>query len=115
MTKRTNSIVSFRGVLLATGIALAAPVFAAQPWISVPSTADENQQMVVTGGNLSPSSAVSLQITHPDGMVTSQIMAVDGAGRLKLVYPLSAPGGYRVKIYDTAGTLVGGGTMGFIR
>lgn len=115
MTKRSNSFVFFHGVLLATGIALSAPVFAAQPWISVPSTANANQQMVVTGGNLSPSSTVSLQITYPDGMVTNQIVAVDGEGKLKLVYPLGTPGGYTVKIYDTAGKLIGGGMMGFIR
>ena len=115
MTKRSNSIVFFHGVLLAAGIALTAPAFAAQPWISGPSTANENQPLVVTGGNLSPNSTLSLQIIYPDGMVTSQIVAVDGEGQLKLDYPLGTPGGYTVKVYDTAGTLIGGGMLGFIR
>lgn len=115
MTKSSNSIVFFQGVLLAAGIAITAPAFAAQPWISVPSTANENQHLLITGGNLSPSSTVSLQITYPDGMVTSQIVAIDGEGRLKLDYPLGTPGGYTVKVFDTAGTLIGGGALGFIR
>lgn len=115
MTKRFNPSVFLNGLLLSAGLALTTPALAAKPWISVPSTANENHQLVVSGGNLSPNSTVTLTITYPDGMKTSLVAAVNGNGELALEYPLGTPGGYAVEVYDTAGTLLGGGRLGHIR
>ncbi len=114
MTKPFNHTLFIGCLLLPAGIGLSSPAFAAKPWISVPSTA-QNQQLVVSGGDLSPNSTVNLKITQPDSLVTSQIVAVNSEGKLNLEYPVGMPGSYTVSVYDMAGNLIGGGTMGFIR
>ena len=115
MTKRFSPTVFINCCLLSLGIALAAPAFAESPWISVPSTANENQQMVISGGSLIPGSTVTVQITYPTGMKASQVAWVDGNGQLSVIYPLSLPGGYAVEVLDTAGKSIGSGRLGFIR
>jgi hypothetical protein len=115
MSKRYKPAVFFNGFLLSAGMVLATPAFAEKPWISVPSTANENQQMVVSGGGLPPNSTVTLQITYPTDMKASQVAWVDGNGHLSVIYPLSLPGGYGVEVLDTAGKLIGSGRLGFIR
>jgi hypothetical protein len=114
MTKRNHRPASLTRFLLVAGITLAVPAFAAQPWVSVPSTS-QNGQLVVSGGDLAPNSVVTVKITQPDGVVASQAVAAGANGKLQLQYPVGMPGSYGVKAYDAAGKLIGGGTMGHIR
>ncbi len=115
MKKRVNVSLLCNSVLISVGVAFAAPVFAEQPWISVPSTANEKQVMVVRGGNLSPGSSVLLRLGIPGGGVASQSVPVDADGYLAVAYTLEVPGRYSVEAYDMAGAFLGGGILGFIR
>lgn len=101
--------------LISAGVAFAAPAFAEQPWISVPSTANEKQELVIRGGNLSPGSSVLLRLGIPDGQVANEAVPVDADGRLAVAYTLEVPGRYTVEAYDMAGAFLGGGMLGFIR
>jgi len=113
MTNRIRRF-AFLTSLLMAGIVGGTSAQAAQPWVSVPSTA-QNGQLVVNGGDLVPGIALTVKITHPDGVVTSQVVASSAAGKMNLLYPLGMPGSYSVKVYDMAGKLIGGGVMGHIR
>lgn len=115
MTNRSSRNVCLCAFLLSIGMALTAPVFAAQPWVSVPSTANERQQMVVTAGNLNPDSTVTVRITYPDSTAVEEYLVVDAKGVVKLAYALQVPGRYVVELFDASGSLVGTGSLGFIR
>ncbi len=103
---------SLIGVAVAS---LAASAWAAEPWISVPSTPTTDQRLVVSGGDLAPGAAVTLQLQHPGGAVTQHTLNADAQGKLKFEYTLTVPGGYAVMAFDGTGKPIGQGRLGFIR
>jgi len=115
MTKRTRRHTYVSAFLLSAGLALSAPALAAQPWVSVPSTPDETNQMIVNAGALNPGSRVKLRITFPDGAVSDHFLSADSKGLVRLAYPLTAPGRYAVEVFDKTGQLIGQGSLGFFR
>ena len=115
MTKRSRHNVLINAFLLSTGIAMTGSVLAAQPWVSIPSTANERDEMVVSAGNLDPDSTVTLRITYPSNEVTDQFPITNSKGELKLKFLLEEPGRYGVEVLDATGRTVGKGSLGFIR
>lgn len=99
--------------LLGAGLGYAA--YAADPWVSVPSTPTVPQRLVVSGGSLGANAGVTVQVTLPDGFVAQQAAAADAAGKLRFEYPLGPYGSYSVKVFDASGKLIGGGILGYIR
>lgn len=104
-----------KSLLTALGTGLALSAYAAEPWVSVPSTPTVEQRLVVNGGSLGAYASVTLQITHPDGFVARQAGAADANGKLRYEYPLGPYGSYSVKVFDAAGKLIGGGNLGHVR
>ncbi|TDP74152.1 hypothetical protein [Roseateles toxinivorans] len=102
-------------LLLALGIGLTSASFAADKWVSVPSTPSSDQRLVINGGNLGASAPVTLRIKHPGGGVTVHQTVADAQGKLKFEYTLSITGGYGVEVFDAAGQLIGSGRLGFMR
>lgn len=102
-------------LLLLLGALLALSAWAADPWVSVPSTPTSDQRMVLSGGNLSPSAPVNIRITHPSGTTTTHAAVADASGRLSFEYQLPAAGGYGVEIRDASGRLIGSGRLGHMR
>lgn len=108
-----QTIAKFVALIGCTAISMAA--MAAPPSISVPSTPNAEDKVLISGSNLSPNTFVRIQITVPGGVKTKQVESVDSDGNFELEYVPSTPGGYLVKVYDKKGKLVGKGNFGFIR
>ncbi|MBL8393136.1 MAG: hypothetical protein JNK99_00085 [Candidatus Accumulibacter sp.] len=115
MTKSSSRRTHVNAFLLSAAIALSSSALAAQPWVSVPSTPNEKNQMIVNAGNLNPGNTVKLRITLPDGKISDQFLSVDSKGLLKLAYPLATPGRYAVEVFDKSGQLIGQGSLGHFR
>ena len=110
-----NSRSKPRPLLLVIAAVLASSAWAADPWVSVPSTPTGDQRLVLSGGHLGPSAPVSIRITHPSGATTVHTAVADAGGKLKFEYTLAAPGGYGVEIRDASGKLIGSGRLGNMR
>lgn len=104
-----------KSLVVAMGPVLAVCAWAAQPWISVPSTPTSDQRMVINGGELGPSAPVLLRIQHPNGAVTTHALAADASGRLRFEYTLAIPGSYAVEALDASGKVIGTGRLGHFR
>ena len=94
-------------MVLATTLAAAPGVFAAQPWIGVPSSTN-GPRVVVAGGALQPSQPVTLQVRGPNGQ-TTQAAVADAQGKLSVDVATGAKGSYKVEVFDAAGKRLGGG------
>lgn len=113
MTRQTSPWM--HTILLSAALAMGTAAHAGKAWISVPSTPTGEDSIVITGGALPPSSAVTVLITYPNGMQTKQTEAVDATGNLQVVLPLATPGGYAVKVLDAKGRTLGGGRFGYMK
>lgn len=101
--------------LLLLGAVLATSAWAADPWVSVPSTPTSDQRIVLSGGNLAPNVPLTILITHPSGERTVHSAVAGADGRLKFEYTLPAPGGYGIEVRDASGKVVGSGRLGHMR
>lgn len=102
-------------LLLMFGLAIASSAMAGTAWVSVPSTADTSDKLVIKAGNLTPWSTVSVCVTHSNGAKTTQLVTATAAGTLSLEYRPSLPGAHTVKIYKQDGTEIGGGNFGYLK
>jgi hypothetical protein len=96
-------------------LAIASSALAESGWISVPSTPDSTDKVVIKGGNLPAWSTVKVVVTQSNGTVTDQLENVAADGTLKVEYLPATPGGYTVKVYDKAGIELGGGSFGYFK
>ena len=94
-------------MVLAATLAAALAVFAAKPWIGVPSSTNE-PRIVVAGGALQPAQAVTLKMRGPNGL-TTQTAVADAQGKLSVDVATGAKGSYKVDVFDAAGKRLGGG------
>lgn len=101
--------------LLAISLAINTPVWAARPWVSIPSTPDITDKVVINGGNITPFSAVTVRITWPDGNNVDQNGAVDAEGKFTLDCLPTMIGGYSVTVLDQNGKKIGGGMFGYVK
>lgn len=101
--------------LLMVGLAISSSALAGSAWVSVPSTADSTDKIVIKAGNLTPWSTVSVCVTHSNGTKVTQLVTASATGELALEYRPSLPGGHTVKIYKQDGSEIGGGNFGFLK
>lgn len=102
-------------LILMFGLAIASSAMADSAWVSVPSTVDTTDKVVIKAGNLIPWSTVSVCVTHSNGAKTTQLVTATAAGTLSLEYLPSMPGAHTVKIYRQDGTEIGGGNFGYLK
>lgn len=112
MKPLTKCLLAF---LLIFGLAIGSSVMAASAWVSVPSTPDSSDKIVIKAGNLTPWSTVSMRVTHSNGAKTEQLETATASGTLSVEYHPSMPGGHTVKVYKQDGTEIGGGNFGYIK
>lgn len=104
-----------KSLMVALAPVLAACAWAAQPWVSVPSTPTADQRMVINGGGMAPGAPVVLRIQHPSGAVSTHALAADASGTLRFEYALGATGSYAVEATDAGGKVIGAGRLGHFR
>lgn len=102
-------------LLLMFGLAIASSAMAGSAWVSVPSTVDATDKVVIKAGNLTPWSTVTVQVTHSNGAKTTQLVTATAAGMLSLEYRPSTPGAHAVKIFRQDGSEIGGGNFGYLK
>lgn len=101
--------------LVMSGLAIGSSVMADSAWVSVPSTPDSSDRVLIKAGNLAPWSIVTVCVTHSNGAKTKQLETATAAGTLSVEYHPSMPGGHTVKVYKQDGTEIGGGNFGYIK
>lgn len=92
-----------------------ASALAASAWVSVPSTPDSSDKVVITGGNLLPWSTAKVLIRAPDGTNSEQQVTITAEGTLSVAHLPVMPGTYSVKVYDQAETEIGGGNFIYLK
>ena len=97
----------FPAFLLIAVLTCGIPALAATAWVSVPSTPDATGKVLIIGGGLAPSNAVTLKIERSDGFSVEQQEFTTAEGTLRAEFQPPLTGSYSVKAYDQNGTLIG--------
>lgn len=108
MKQQSKARMAIQGVALFTGLMAGQSLWAAEPWVSVPS-AMVGPVAVISGGNLGAWQALTVKVTDPQGNQSSQLATANDKGILKLDVTSGVKGTYRVDVFNTAGQRIGGG------
>lgn len=108
MKQQSKARTAFQGIAVFTGLMLGQSLWAAEPWVSVPS-AMVGPVAVVAGGNLGAWQALTVNVTDPQGNQSSQSATANDKGILKLAVTPGVQGTYKVDVFNTAGQRIGGG------
>lgn len=84
-------------------------------WVSVPSTPNSSDRVVIRGGNLVPLSTVTISVQELAGARSDQLAVVGPDGTLAVEYLPPVPGGYTVRVTDQQGVALGGGSFGYAK
>jgi hypothetical protein len=108
MKQQSKARMAVHGIALFTGLMVAQSLWAAEPWVAVPS-AVVGPVAVVAGGNLGAWQAVTVKVTDPQGNQSSQSATANDKGVLKLELTPGVKGAYKVDVFNTGGQRIGGG------
>lgn len=94
---------------------LCTAAWAAEPSVSVPSTADVDGQVHIKGAHWLAYSNATVRFTHQALTPIDMVVPVAANGSFVLRFAPPIPGAYEVTVYDTGGKLVGQGRFGHFR
>lgn len=94
---------------------LCTAAWAVEPSVSVPSAADVDGQVAITGAHWLAYSNATVRFTHPAMTPIDVVVPVAANGSFVLRFAPPIPGAYEVAVYDSKGKQVGQGHFGHFR
>jgi hypothetical protein len=93
----------------------AALVHAEGAWVSVPSTPDASERVLIRGGGLAPLATVTVTVQDASGAKSEQQGLAGEDGTFTTEYLPPVPGSYQVQVTDQQGNLIGRGSFGYLK
>ena len=94
---------------------LAGLSWAADPWVSVPSTVDLSGRVVVKGSTALALTNVTVRFAHPQALPIDMVVQAAANGAFSVSFQPMLVGSYTVTAFDSAGRRIGGGNFSLIR
>jgi hypothetical protein len=105
----------FKPASLLVMATLTGMAWAADPWVSVPSTVDLSGRVVVKGLTALPLTNVTVRFAHPQAAPIDMVVQAASSGAFSVSFQPLIVGSYTVTAFDSAGRLIGGGNFSLIR
>jgi hypothetical protein len=104
----------FRTSLLILGLVSSFSIWAT-PWVSIPSTPDASDKVVIKGGDIEPFTTATVRITWPDGTNVDQVGAVEADGTFIVEFLPTMIGSHTATVLDQKGEKIGGGIFVYMQ